>query len=209
MFGSSKKQEPAQGPFFRQDGSKGGRRRGELACLRHKHSSGQQISDTTVRWTCECGAYQDQIDAAPPNPDIRGDHEPSGAYLEQEIRGTQGQTSPWRSQVTGKPMPKVQQETPGTPGSSVEGTEVSSAAQARAALADADERAGYVRGALAQARMDLEEVTAQISTVSHEAQSLTEATGRYQQAADQLTEINHLLFRATELTKTYALRLLA
>ncbi|TDD01287.1 hypothetical protein E1181_25625 [Saccharopolyspora terrae] len=208
MFGSSKKRKSAQGPFFRQDGSMGGLRRDELACLRHKHSSGEQISDTTVRWTCECGAYQDQIDAARPHEDHE---EPTGAFLEQELRGTQGESSPWRSQVTGKPMPQVQQETPGTPGSSVEGSGVSSAAQARAALADANERAGYVRGALAQARMDLEEITAQISTVSgrHDAQSLTEVTGCYQQAAEQLAEINHLLFRATELTKTYGLRLLA
>lgn len=205
MFGLFKKPDPAQRLWPESDGMKADLRRGELACLRHQRSSGRQIADSTVRWTCECGAYQDYLDAPPPG--LPGE-KPSGAYLEQKLRGTQGTSGPWRSQVNDQPMPPIQQHTPGTPGSSYGVSEVSSAAQARAALADTVERAGYLMGALAQARIDLDEIVAQINTVSHDAQSLTEVTGCYQQARDQLDEVTHLLFRAKQLTKTYGLRLL-
>ncbi|GAB3285068.1 hypothetical protein [Parasphingorhabdus pacifica] len=81
-------------------GPKGDRRRRELTCGEHKPSSGEQITGMTVRWTCECGAYRDEIDAAPPH----GHEIPTPEYLEMERKGLKGKTGPWRSQVTGKPL---------------------------------------------------------------------------------------------------------
>ncbi|MBQ0928534.1 hypothetical protein [Saccharopolyspora endophytica] len=84
-----------------EDGSRGARRRRELTCPEHKPSSGEQVSAISVRWTCECGAFRFEIDA--PEPLV---HEvPTAAYLEMERRGLRGQKGPWRSQITGKPLP--------------------------------------------------------------------------------------------------------
>ncbi|TWF94423.1 hypothetical protein [Saccharopolyspora dendranthemae] len=87
--------------FSTEDGSRGARRRRELICLEHKPSSGEQVSAISVRWTCECGAFRFEIDA--PAPLVR--EVPTAAYLEMERRGLRGQKGPWRSQITGKPLP--------------------------------------------------------------------------------------------------------
>ncbi|MDI2031547.1 hypothetical protein QFW96_23165 [Saccharopolyspora sp. TS4A08] len=86
--------------FSTADGSRGARRRRELTCPEHKPSRGEQVSEVSVRWTCECGAYRFEIDAPPPHVD----EIPTTAYLEMERRGLQGKKGPWRSQITGKPL---------------------------------------------------------------------------------------------------------
>lgn len=83
-----------------EDGSRGARRRRELTCPGHKPSSGEQVSEVSVRWTCECGAYRFEIDAPAPHVD----EVPTAAYLEMERRGLQGKKGPWRSQITGRPL---------------------------------------------------------------------------------------------------------
>ncbi|GAA4890967.1 hypothetical protein [Saccharopolyspora cebuensis] len=83
------------------DGSKGDRRRDELTCPGHTQDYGHHITGMTVRWYCKCGAYRDEVDAPPPH----GNDQPSGDYLEMEVRGLRGQKGPWRSQVTDKPLP--------------------------------------------------------------------------------------------------------
>ncbi|MEV4728747.1 hypothetical protein [Saccharopolyspora sp. NPDC049426] len=86
--------------FSTEDGSRGARRRRELTCPGHKPSRGEQVTEVTVRWTCDCGAFRFEIDAPPPHVD----EVPTAAYLEMERRGLQGQKGPWRSQITGKPL---------------------------------------------------------------------------------------------------------
>ncbi|TDD91959.1 hypothetical protein E1202_04295 [Saccharopolyspora karakumensis] len=87
--------------FSTSDGSRGARRRRELTCGEHKPSRGEQVSEVSVRWTCDCGAYRFEIDAPAPHVD----EVPTAAYLEMERRGLQGKKGPWRSQITGKPLP--------------------------------------------------------------------------------------------------------
>ncbi|MEV4647533.1 hypothetical protein [Saccharopolyspora sp. NPDC049357] len=86
--------------FSTEDGSRGARRRRELTCPEHKPSSGEQVSEVSVRWTCDCGAYRFEIDAPPPHVD----EVPTAAYLEMERKGLRGKKGPWRSQITGKPL---------------------------------------------------------------------------------------------------------
>lgn len=199
------KQGPEQWRLGMNDGSPGALRREELTCLRHKQYHGQQVSDSTVRWECKCGAYQEEIDAPPPPPGA----EPTGDYLEMQVRGTQGQASPWRSQVTDDPLPKIHQETARIPAGSgdVPAGEVSTTAQARARLADVCERTSRAVGKSAQARMDLGELIDEISSVSQDSQTLAEVIGTYQQAMAELEQLSSLLLRAERGVRFYGTRL--
>lgn len=81
--------------------------------------------------------------------------------------------------------------------------------QATATLAAANERASYIRGALAQASMDIQENAAQIGMVSDEAQTLSEVSAIYRQAMDQLSQVQGLIEHASTATETYAASLLS
>lgn len=81
--------------------------------------------------------------------------------------------------------------------------------QATATLAAANERASYIRAALQQAAMDIEENAAQVSMVSTEAQTLTEVSTMYRQAMDQLEQVKGLIEHASTATETYAASLLS
>ena len=92
--------------FSTEDGSRGARRRSELTCGEHKPSRGEQVSEVSVRWTCECGAYRFEIDAPPPHVD----EIPTTAYLEMAraavMSALAGPLGPgparWRAGIAGR-----------------------------------------------------------------------------------------------------------
>ncbi|TDD01288.1 hypothetical protein E1181_25630 [Saccharopolyspora terrae] len=89
------------------------------------------------------------------------------------------------------------------------GTGMSFTEQATATLSAANERAGYIRGALQQASMDIQENAAQIGMVSSEAQTLAEVSAVYRQAMEQLEQVQGLIEHASTVTETYAASLLS
>ncbi|MGW5642206.1 hypothetical protein ACWEV3_10970 [Saccharopolyspora sp. NPDC003752] len=195
------------------DSSKGGRRREELTCPGHKPHYGEQVTGMTVRWHCECGAYRDEIDAPPPH----GADMPSGDYLEMRVRGLQGDTGPWRSQVTGKPLPTGRSKTAKTPEPSSQQQSVSEGSSAmagiediRIAISSTSDKSGQIQAALAQVKEWAGEIAGHLNTAlgqagAHEVQQVI---GAFQELSGQrIDELHQLVSGAVSEIEQYGQRL--
>ncbi|QIZ33935.1 hypothetical protein [Saccharopolyspora sp. ASAGF58] len=78
------------------------------------------------------------------------------------------------------------------------------AEQARHALSLANEKATYVQGALQQARLDLDDIIAQLSQVTDTAETVMQATAIYMQAKDNLEALQGLVSTAAAATDLHA-----
>ncbi|MEU6263896.1 hypothetical protein [Saccharopolyspora shandongensis] len=81
------------------------------------------------------------------------------------------------------------------------------AEQARNALNIANEKADFVRGALQQAGLDIDDIIAQLSQVTTDAESVQQASGIYQQAKSSLEQLQGLINSAVDTTQQYATQL--
>ncbi|MEU6264845.1 hypothetical protein [Saccharopolyspora shandongensis] len=81
------------------------------------------------------------------------------------------------------------------------------AEQARNALNIANEKADFVRGALQQAGLDIDDIIAQLSQVTTAAESVQQASGIYQQAKSSLEQLQGLINSAVDTTQQYAIGL--
>ncbi|PKW14154.1 hypothetical protein [Saccharopolyspora spinosa] len=204
------------------DSSKGGRRREELTCPGHKPHYGEQITGMTVRWHCECGAYRDEIDAPPPP----GNDMPSGDYLEMRVRGIQGDTSAWRSQVTGKPLPVKRDPVPPagsthhdtTPAAApatttnTGGTSMAGIEEIIAAISNTSSKSEQIQGALAQVQQWATEVAGQLHDAlggSHqpEVQQAIEVFSELSEVGQRITELHQLVSGAVSEIEQYGQRL--
>ncbi|GAA4613041.1 hypothetical protein [Saccharopolyspora hordei] len=207
-----KKRQPP--PFLTGDNSPGSSRRRELSCPGHKKDYGEQIDGITVRWYCKCGAYRDEIDAPPPH----GADMPTGDYLEMQLRGMQGQSGPWRSQVTGKPLPVQREPKPpttsnadNTPASTnTGGTSMAGIEEVQAAVASTRDKGQQILAALAQIQEWAREVTGQLNTAMGMSQQpeAQQAIGAFNELAEtRVTELHQLVAGAIDQAEQYSYRL--
>ncbi|QIZ36125.1 hypothetical protein [Saccharopolyspora sp. ASAGF58] len=204
------------------DSSKGGRRRAELTCPGHKPHYGEQLTGMTVRWHCECGAYRDEIDAPPP----QGNDRPSGDYLEMKVRDLQGDTGPWRSQVTGKPLPVKREPVPPagsthhdtTPVAAPAGTTTAGGSgmagieEIIAAISTTSSKSEQIQGALAQVQQWATEIAGQLYDAlggSHQAgvQHAIEVFSELSEGGQRITELQQLVSGAVSEVEQYGQRL--
>jgi hypothetical protein len=88
------------------------------------------------------------------------------------------------------------------------GTAVSTfAEQALTTLSLANQKAEYVRGAVAQAGLDIDEVLTMLGQVSQDAETVTNAMSIWRQAKEQLEQMHGLFDSATESADQYAAQL--
>ncbi|MEU6263897.1 hypothetical protein [Saccharopolyspora shandongensis] len=78
------------------------------------------------------------------------------------------------------------------------------AEQARNALNIANEKATYVQRALQQAGLDIDDIIAQLSQVTTDAESVQQASGMYQQAKSDVEQLQGLINSAVDTTQQYA-----
>lgn len=86
---------------------------------------------------------------------------------------------------------------------------MSTISEIRGAMAASNETAGYVRGALHQAGLDVDQIVAQLSHVAADSNqaAVQEALGVYQQIKDDLEALQGRINHATDLIEQYSAQL--
>ncbi|MEV0698618.1 hypothetical protein AB0I53_11975 [Saccharopolyspora sp. NPDC050389] len=111
-----------------------------------------------------------------------------------------------RSSAPSTAQPPARPSAPTTNTAPISGGSVMStlAEQARNALNIANEKADFVRGALQQAGLDIDDIIAQLAQVTTDAETVQQASGIYQQAKADLEKLQGLVNTAIDTTQQHA-----